>query len=1068
MANQPKKYKKFVATAATATLVASAIVPVASAASFTDVPGDHEFNQYINELVEAGIIKGYPDGTFGLYKQLKRSDVVKMLGRYLEANGVEVPADWATVQRFSDVPVTAQDQELVKYAALVKDAGVFTGSNGKLNYTQNIQRQQMAKVLNNAYEKINGKSLIDLAAEIEDVKVADLDKAFDEFRPYIQALADLRITTVENFRPADAVTRGQFAKFLSISIKGGDVTTPTPAEVEIESLTATGVSQLTVKFNKAVDTEAAKFAVARGTTAITVKDIDWNEAKTEAVITVDHKFVDATYTLTVSGLGEKDLTASVTTTKEEVTRIEFLSDKLVFTGRESGDYKEAVIAFVAYNQYGEDITKNVINSRYEEEDVKGIKVAGKNQETSVIKQPVAKDGKFIAWVYHEEDEGEEGRIEFTYVNGDYELDVTHDVVLSEVSEPGSIELFDIYNPSGKTLTTKNLKDAEVDATGEPKEDYYLLFKVKDQYGVEIDPEFAKEREGTSGDTTLLEEVQDGIRVSVSNRDIFDIEDEEKVDVINVDGEWYFTLRLIVKDAEDVEAGENTVEFRAKATGETTSKVYKVEASSEVHKIELVSPDEVVAGNETVKLPVIATDQNGEIITDAAELNEQLRKDNPGITIDADMSLIKHASGQTEKDVFKFIEENGKLYLEFETKPNNRKDLGTKAEVEDLDIEITVEKSDEESEITLKVEPDAYPAKIVGIKDKADTYFHEDGQLTLELSDFLIEDQYGRVFDDVEKLSEHFSIEVTRISAGTIYLDNAGVIQDTEDEIIFKASDNGSASVEFKLVSKDFTENADGANVEDKLNVTLRAVENDDFKSYKVESDGVVFGLTEDDKAGIEVYGVLSNGVEVEITDVPGAFQVLPGDYLKSTAATSEDSVEVVADKDEIGDKFAAAGIQTLETGVRVVINATGEVIVHKITVSEARPKAATIKLKDSKSINENNLEKLNVEITEGVITSAKILEALAEHTFEVKDQYDNKASFAGGKFTFTYDDTYESSLTLTVRDLVTQNDVKVRNNGRADVVIGNSDNEVKDGDYFTLIIAVDGVSKTIRVNAIEK
>ena len=29
MANQPKKYKKFVATAATATLVASAIVPVA-------------------------------------------------------------------------------------------------------------------------------------------------------------------------------------------------------------------------------------------------------------------------------------------------------------------------------------------------------------------------------------------------------------------------------------------------------------------------------------------------------------------------------------------------------------------------------------------------------------------------------------------------------------------------------------------------------------------------------------------------------------------------------------------------------------------------------------------------------------------------------------------------------------------------------------------------------------------------------------------------------------------------------------------------------------------------------
>ena len=58
MANQPKKYKKFVATAATATLVASAIVPVASAASLSDIAGNtHE--DAINALVEAGIINGY-------------------------------------------------------------------------------------------------------------------------------------------------------------------------------------------------------------------------------------------------------------------------------------------------------------------------------------------------------------------------------------------------------------------------------------------------------------------------------------------------------------------------------------------------------------------------------------------------------------------------------------------------------------------------------------------------------------------------------------------------------------------------------------------------------------------------------------------------------------------------------------------------------------------------------------------------------------------------------------------------------------------------------------------------
>ena len=57
MANQPKKYKKFVATAATATLVASAIVPVASAASLSDISGNtHE--EAINALVSDGIISG--------------------------------------------------------------------------------------------------------------------------------------------------------------------------------------------------------------------------------------------------------------------------------------------------------------------------------------------------------------------------------------------------------------------------------------------------------------------------------------------------------------------------------------------------------------------------------------------------------------------------------------------------------------------------------------------------------------------------------------------------------------------------------------------------------------------------------------------------------------------------------------------------------------------------------------------------------------------------------------------------------------------------------------------------
>lgn len=254
MANQPKKYKKFVATAATATLVASAIVPVASAKSFSDVAENNEFQPFIDALSDAGIINGYPDGTFKPGAKLTRGQVVKMLGRWVESNGATVPTDWETVQRFNDVPVNSADKELVKYAALVKDEGVFTGSNGNLMAGNNITRQQMAKVLNGAFTAVNGTSLVDLADKIDNKLVTDLASAQQEFEGYIQALVDLEISTVSVFRPSENVTRAQFAKFLYNTI-------------ELEAVGAAGVKAINnttveVTFDTDVDNiEALDFKI---------------------------------------------------------------------------------------------------------------------------------------------------------------------------------------------------------------------------------------------------------------------------------------------------------------------------------------------------------------------------------------------------------------------------------------------------------------------------------------------------------------------------------------------------------------------------------------------------------------------------------------------------------------------------------------------------------------------------------------------------------------------------------------------------------------------------------------
>lgn len=208
-----KRYKKFMTTAATATLVASTIVPVANAASFSDTAGNtHE--RAIDSLVSQGIISGYPDGTFKPNRTLTRSDVVKLLGKYLVSQGYKVPSDYKTKMRFSDLRSTSQD-ELLQYAALVKDNGVFNGSNGNLLPADPITRENMAVVLVRAYTNINNFDYLGHVMDQDfDEDVVDYNAAKAEARSAIRVLDYYNVTGVPNFNPKGFTTRGQFSSFL--------------------------------------------------------------------------------------------------------------------------------------------------------------------------------------------------------------------------------------------------------------------------------------------------------------------------------------------------------------------------------------------------------------------------------------------------------------------------------------------------------------------------------------------------------------------------------------------------------------------------------------------------------------------------------------------------------------------------------------------------------------------------------------------------------------------------------------------------------------------------------------
>lgn len=220
MANlQSEKYKKFVLGAASAALVASAVAPVASAKDFQDTKGNtHE--TAIDALSDAGVITGYPDGSFLPNKTLTRSDVVKLMGKWLVAEGYKVPADYKTNMRFTDLTAKSND-ELLQYAAVVKDNKVFNGSNGRLLAGDNITRENMAVVIVRAFDQVKDMDLVTYVAAQDFKKdVTDLGKAKAEARPAIDVLDFFDITNpiAPNFNPKNTTTRGQFATFLHKSM----------------------------------------------------------------------------------------------------------------------------------------------------------------------------------------------------------------------------------------------------------------------------------------------------------------------------------------------------------------------------------------------------------------------------------------------------------------------------------------------------------------------------------------------------------------------------------------------------------------------------------------------------------------------------------------------------------------------------------------------------------------------------------------------------------------------------------------------------------------------------------
>ncbi|MBA9026679.1 S-layer homology domain-containing protein [Peribacillus huizhouensis] len=272
MAYQPKSYRKFVATAATATLVAGAIAPIASAA-FSDV--SDKYKDAVDYLVSKGA-NGLTETSFGVSEEITRVDaavlIVKVLGLDIEA---------APASGFTDVPARA-----AKYVNALKAAGITSGKTAtSFDASSKITRGELAVWIQKGFD-LKG----DGSVNFTDVS--------DRYKEAVSALVANKITNgtaADKFGTTQTAKRGDYAIFLYKA--ANDVT---PVAPEVKSVSAINATTAKVTFKNPVsELDFTNFTISGG---LTVVKATLSADKKSAEVVVNNAFTrNQEYTLTATG-----------------------------------------------------------------------------------------------------------------------------------------------------------------------------------------------------------------------------------------------------------------------------------------------------------------------------------------------------------------------------------------------------------------------------------------------------------------------------------------------------------------------------------------------------------------------------------------------------------------------------------------------------------------------------------------------------------------------------------------------------------------------------------------------
>ncbi len=184
------------------------VVSTASAAAFNDVPSNHWAFNSVTQMYQAGVLNGYPDGTFKPNNKVTRAEFAKIL-----VTSLSVPDDSSYgIIRFRDVPANHWAKQYVDKASRFL-SGFDVG--GELYYfpDEYAVREDIAAALVAAFGLQNEKFKVDSITRFKDYM-----QISEGFRKYVAIAYEhelIRGFEDGTFRPQESLTRAQVAQLIA-------------------------------------------------------------------------------------------------------------------------------------------------------------------------------------------------------------------------------------------------------------------------------------------------------------------------------------------------------------------------------------------------------------------------------------------------------------------------------------------------------------------------------------------------------------------------------------------------------------------------------------------------------------------------------------------------------------------------------------------------------------------------------------------------------------------------------------------------------------------------------------